>query len=152
MDSRARGPSSAAPGARFVPFWVRDPRETKRLCGAEGISSGKLGVAMLKTKFTELVGCTVPIQQAGMGDLSPPRLAAAVADAGALGMVGLTNAPLSYVVKSLDEMRKMTSGVFGANFLIPGLVDDATGKVDPAFAGCVEAAASRARVAGFVFG
>src|SRR5438093_1293671 len=152
MDSRARGPSSAAPGARFVPFWVRDPRETKRLCGAEGISSGKLGVAMLKTKFTELVGCTVPIQQAGMGDLSPPRLAAAVADAGALGMVGLTNAPLSYVVKSLDETRHLTSGAFGANFIYPGLVDESTGKIDPELAGVVEAAASRARVVEFFYG
>ncbi|TMA05934.1 MAG: nitronate monooxygenase, partial [Methanobacteriota archaeon] len=98
------------------------------------------------------MGCKVPIQQAGMGDVSSPRLAAAVADAGALGMVGLTNAPLSYVEESLDEMRKMTSGVFGANFLIPGLVDDATGKVDPEFAGVVEAAASRARVVDFFYG
>ena len=101
---------------------------------------------MLRTKFTELVGCTVPIQQAGMGDLSPPRLAAAVADAGALGMVGLTSAPLAYVVKSLDETRHLTSGIFGANFIYPGLVDETTGQVDPEFAGVVEAAASRASV------
>src|SRR6266550_3759341 len=107
------------------------------------------GIAILKTKFTELVGCTVPIQQAGMGDLAPPRLAAAVADAGALGMVGLTSAPLSYVVKSLDETRHLTSGVFGANFIYGGLVDESTGKVDPEFAGVVEAAASRARVVEF---
>src|SRR2546423_5485251 len=102
------------------------------------------GIATLKTKFTELVGCTVPIQQAGMGDLAPPRLAAAVADAGALGMVGLTSAPLSYVVKSLDETRHLTSGVFGANFIYGGLVDESTGKVDPEFAGVVEAGASPA--------
>ena len=36
---------------------------------------------MLKTKFTELVGCTVPIQQAGMGKIASPQLAAAVATA-----------------------------------------------------------------------
>src|SRR5207247_8063993 len=82
------------------------------------------GIAILKTKFTELVGCTVPIQQAGMGDLSPPRLAAAVADAGALGMVGLTSAPLSYVVKSLDEARHLTSAASGANFIYRGWVDE----------------------------
>src|SRR5205823_13005371 len=85
------------------------------------------GEAILRTRFTELVGCKVPIQQAGMGDVSSPRFAAAVADAGALGMVGLTNAPLSYVEKSLVEMWRMTSGVFGANFHIPCLVDDAIG-------------------------
>src|SRR5256714_5415650 len=110
------------------------------------------GIATLKTKFTELVGCTVPIQQAGMGDLAPPRLAAAVADAGSLGMVGLTSAPLSYVVKSLDETRHLTSGAFGANFIYLGLVDESTGKVDPEFAGVVEAAASRARVVEFFYG
>src|SRR5947208_9378261 len=110
------------------------------------------GIATLKTRFTELVGCTVPIQQAGMGDLAPPRLAAAVADAGALGMVGLTSAPLSYVVNSLDETRHLTSGVFGANFIYRGLVDESTGKVDPEFAGVVEAAASRARVVEFFYG
>src|SRR5207237_1167078 len=42
-----------------------------------------------------------------MGDVSSPRLAAAVADAGALGMVGLTNAPLSYGEKALDVRRKI---------------------------------------------
>ena len=35
---------------------------------------------MLTTRFTELVGCSVPIQQAGMGDLATPGLAAAVAE------------------------------------------------------------------------
>ena len=43
---------------------------------------------MLATRFTELVGCTVPIQQAGMGVVAQPELAAAVSEAGGLGMVG----------------------------------------------------------------
>ncbi len=106
---------------------------------------------MLKTRFTELVGCTVPSQQAGMGELASPRLAAAVADAGGLGMVGLVGAPPHYVVKSLDEVRRKTSGAFGANFIVPGLVDETTGKMDPEFAGAVEGAASRARVVGFFY-
>src|SRR6266849_6435771 len=38
--------------------------------------------AMLATRFTELVGCSVPIQQAGMGAVAPPELAAAVSEAG----------------------------------------------------------------------
>jgi nitronate monooxygenase len=40
---------------------------------------------MLTTPFTELVGCGVPIQQAPMGLVAPPRLALAVARAGGLG-------------------------------------------------------------------
>ncbi|MBU3870300.1 nitronate monooxygenase [Streptomyces sp. 4503] len=42
----------------------------------------------LRTRFTELVGCTVPVQQAGMGWVSGVDLAAAVSEAGGLGMVG----------------------------------------------------------------
>ena len=42
---------------------------------------------MLNTRFTELVGCSVPIQQAGMGAVAPPELAAAVSEAGGLGML-----------------------------------------------------------------
>src|SRR6266480_3895314 len=97
-------------------------------------------------------GLQGPDPAGGHGGRLFPSIGSRGADAGALGMVGLTNAPLSYVEKSLDEMRKLTSGVFGANFLVPGLVDDATGKVDPEFAGVVEAAASRARVVDFFYG
>jgi len=41
----------------------------------------------LATAFTDLVGCTIPIQQAGMGGVSTPGLAAAVSEAGGLGML-----------------------------------------------------------------
>ena len=75
---------------------------------------------MLKTRFTELVGCTVPIQQAGMGSHANPRLAAAVANAGGLGMVsvyGGYGGPPDNVAKMLDDTRSRTSGVYGANFI-----------------------------------
>jgi len=42
---------------------------------------------MLPTAFTALVGCRVPIQQAAMGRVASPALAAAVAGAGGLGMI-----------------------------------------------------------------
>ena len=45
------------------------------------------GPMTLTTRFTELVGCTVPIQQAGMGAAATPELAAAVSNAGGLGML-----------------------------------------------------------------
>lgn len=41
----------------------------------------------MDTSFTRLVGCTHPLQQAAMGGVSGPELAAAVACAGALGML-----------------------------------------------------------------
>jgi nitronate monooxygenase len=75
---------------------------------------------LLKTKFTELTGCRVPIQQAGMGDIASPSLAAAVANAGALGMVsvtGISDEP-PRVEKALQQARQLTKGVLGANFII----------------------------------
>jgi len=47
---------------------------------------------MLSTRFTTLVGCTIPMQPAGMGGASPPELAAAVSYAGAFGMVSTARA------------------------------------------------------------
>src|SRR5437899_1611691 len=71
---------------------------------------------MLQTKFTELLGCTVPLQQAGMGKIASPALAAAVADAGGLGMVsGIGAAPPEYVAKSLDELPRAAALAAGAS-------------------------------------
>jgi NAD(P)H-dependent flavin oxidoreductase YrpB (nitropropane dioxygenase family) len=41
----------------------------------------------MQTAFTQLVGCTHPLQQAAMGGVATPELAGAVARAGALGML-----------------------------------------------------------------
>ena len=107
---------------------------------------------MLRTRFTDLVGCTVPIQQAGIGKLASPALATAVAEAGGLGMVsGIATAPPEYVAKILDNIRRLTSGAFGANFIVAGARDDASGKLDPDFAKVVEVAASRARVVEYFY-
>ena len=105
---------------------------------------------MLQTKFTELLGCTVPLQQAGMGKVASPALAAAVADAGGLGMVsGIGAAPPEYVARILDGLRRSTSGAFGANFIVDGVRE--TGKLDADFLKVLEVAASRAPVVEFFY-
>jgi nitronate monooxygenase len=96
---------------------------------------------MLQTAFTKLVGCTVPIQQAGMGGVATPELAAAVADAGALGMVGGVRWPTAALIAALDDLRQRTRGCVGVNFLMPFL-DRAA----------VQAAASRVRLVEFFYG
>jgi NAD(P)H-dependent flavin oxidoreductase YrpB (nitropropane dioxygenase family) len=78
---------------------------------------------MLHTRFTDLVGCTVPIQQAGMGSLAIPGLAKAVADAGGQGMVSLTGLPLPMIAEILDKLRRQTTGVLGVNLLMPFVPD-----------------------------
>jgi len=101
---------------------------------------------MLTTRFTELVGCAVPIQQAGMGTgIATPRLAAAVANAGGLGMVSVYGYAPDVVARLLDSACQHTSGAIGANFLLVGL--------DPALVReCVAVAASRVRVVDFFWG
>ncbi|MGH3420153.1 MAG: nitronate monooxygenase, partial [Streptosporangiaceae bacterium] len=79
----------------------------------------------METAFTKLVGCRVPLQQAGMGWTATPDLAAAVADAGGLGMVAMPGAPAESVGAALDSLSQRTSGAFGVNFLIPLLDRDA---------------------------
>src|SRR6188508_2163901 len=73
---------------------------------------------MLTTRFTELLGCTVPIQQAPMGSFANPRLASAVANAGGQGMVTVTGAPAEVVAAKLDDALEQTPGPVGANFFI----------------------------------
>jgi len=95
---------------------------------------------MLTTAFTDLVGCQVPIQQAGMGGVATPEMAVAVADAGGLGMVNMVLQPADVVAAGLDALAKQTRGEVGINFLMPFLDVEA-----------VEAAASRVRVVEFFY-
>ena len=96
---------------------------------------------MITTPFTELVGCRIPLQQAGMGMVATPALAAAVADAGAVGTVALPLADPNQVAETLVELKTRTSGAVGINFLVPFIDRD-----------CVEAAADHARIVEFFYG
>src|SRR5215831_6300575 len=95
---------------------------------------------MLTTAFTDLVGCQVPIQQAGMGGVATPELAAAVADAGGLGMVSMVLQPADAVAAGLEALAKQTRGEVGINFLMRFLDPEA-----------VDAAASWVRVVEFFY-
>ena len=66
---------------------------------------------MIATRFTQLVGCAVPIQQAGMGAAAPPELAAAVSEAGALGMLGTARPGLTAITFAdlLEQVRSLTA-------------------------------------------
>jgi NAD(P)H-dependent flavin oxidoreductase YrpB (nitropropane dioxygenase family) len=66
------------------------------------------------TRFTDLIGCTLPLQQAGMSGTATPPLAAAVANAGALGMIGVGRQSLAAVERYLDEVAALTSAPIGA--------------------------------------
>jgi nitronate monooxygenase len=95
----------------------------------------------METRFTLLVGCEVPLQQAGMGGATTVELVVAVADAGALGMLGLGGAPPDAVGQAIGAVADRTAGVFGVNFLMPFLNRDA-----------VAVAAARSALVEFFFG
>jgi nitronate monooxygenase len=94
---------------------------------------------MLETRFTALLGCSLPVQLAGMGRIGTPQLAAAVTNAGGLGMLpgGTARAALEDL---LEELGSLTSGPFGVNFLVPFLDIES-----------VEAAAARAGLVEFFY-
>ena len=76
---------------------------------------------MPQTAFTRLVGCTVPIQLAGMGSILSPELAAAVSEAGALGQITFAGIEVDDAKRRLDKLTSLTSKPFGVNLLIPML-------------------------------
>lgn len=97
---------------------------------------------MLSTPFTDLVGCTVPLQLAAMGGgVTTPELVGAVCRAGGLGMMqrGGTR-PLR---ERLDELAEAGAAPFGVNFVPP------LGQIDAL--DDVRLAASRARLVEFFY-
>ncbi|MGY1823031.1 NAD(P)H-dependent flavin oxidoreductase [Geodermatophilus sp. SYSU D00079] len=101
-------------------------------------SRATAGDANMRTRFTALVGCSVPIQQAPMGALSSSDLAVAVADAGGVGTVSALGVPTETLIRRLDDMRRRTKGVLSVNILLEDTDEDA-----------VIAAAERVRVVDF---
>jgi NAD(P)H-dependent flavin oxidoreductase YrpB (nitropropane dioxygenase family) len=72
-----------------------------------------------RTPFTELVGCTVPIQQAGFGSSLNVELAAAVSGAGGLGMLGGALADRVALGAACDAIERLTDGPVGVNYVEP---------------------------------
>lgn len=96
----------------------------------------------METGFTRLVGCTVPLQLAGMGSILSPELAAAVSEAGALGQITFAGIPLDLVEQRLERLQSLTKKPFGVNLLIPYIEDFQV----------LDFAARRARVIDFFWG
>jgi NAD(P)H-dependent flavin oxidoreductase YrpB (nitropropane dioxygenase family) len=70
---------------------------------------------MIRTALTELLGIRYPVVQAAMGYVSGPRLAAAVSDAGGLGLIASATMSLAELDKAIEETAGQTAGPFGVN-------------------------------------
>ncbi len=94
---------------------------------AEG-SEGSTIHPALHTPFCDLVGVDVPIVQTGMGWVAGPRLVAATAEAGALGILASATMTFDQLEEAIDEVRDRTGRPFGVNLRTD--VEDVERRVD----------------------
>lgn len=73
---------------------------------------------MIKTPVCSLVGIEYPIFQGGMAWISDARLAAAVSNAGGLGVISAMNADAAYLRSQIRLTREMTDKPFGVNIML----------------------------------
>lgn len=73
----------------------------------------------MKTRITELLGCEYPILQGGMAWVAEHTLAAAVTNAGGVGLIAGGSAPIDYL---RDQIRQCKAAVgdktFGVNIML----------------------------------
>jgi len=84
---------------------------------------------MMKTEITELLGIEYPIIQGGMAWVAEQHLAAAVSNAGGLGLIGGASAPGEVIRTMIRECRKMTDKPFGVNVMLMSPYADDVAKV-----------------------
>lgn len=73
---------------------------------------------MLNSKLCPLLGIEYPIFQGGMAWIADGKLAAAVSNAGGLGIVAAGNAPGEYVRKQIRIAAAQTDRPFGVNIML----------------------------------
>lgn len=72
----------------------------------------------MNTRVTEMLGIEYPIIQGGMAWVAEHNLAAAVSDAGGLGLIGGANAPGEVVREEIKKARELTNKPFGVNIML----------------------------------
>ena len=72
----------------------------------------------MNTRITEMLGIEYPIIQGGMAWVAEHNLAAAVSEAGGLGLIGGANAPGEVVREEIRKARELTDKPFGVNVML----------------------------------
>lgn len=73
---------------------------------------------MIKTELCELLDIRYPVIQGGMAWISDGVLAAAVSNAGGLGIIAAGNADADYVTKQIKIASELTDKPFGVNVML----------------------------------
>lgn len=72
----------------------------------------------METKITTLLGIKYPIIQGGMAWVAEHHLAAAVSNAGGLGLIGAASAPADVVREEIRKCKELTDKPFGVNVML----------------------------------
>ena len=72
----------------------------------------------MKTAITQILGIEKPIFQGGMAWIAEARLAAAVSNAGGLGLISSINAGTEAVREEIRKARELTDKPFGVNIML----------------------------------
>ncbi len=72
----------------------------------------------MQTELTSLLGTRYPIIQGGMAWVAESHLAAAVSQAGGLGIIGAANAPAEWVRDQIRKTKELTDKPFGVNVML----------------------------------
>lgn len=72
----------------------------------------------METRITKLLGIEYPIIQGGMAWVAEYHLAAAVSEAGGLGLIGAASAPPEIVREQIREAKKLTDKPVGVNVML----------------------------------
>ena len=72
----------------------------------------------MKTRVTELLQIEYPVIQGGMAWVAEHHLAAAVSNAGGLGLIGAASAPPEVVREEIRKTKELTDKPFGVNVML----------------------------------
>lgn len=73
---------------------------------------------MWNTRITQLLNIKFPIIQGGMAWVATHQLAAAVSEAGGLGIIGAGNAPREVIREEIRKLKELTDKPFGVNIMM----------------------------------
>lgn len=73
---------------------------------------------MINTRLCEILNIKYPIIQGGMAWIATAELAAAVSEAGGMGMIGAGNAPAKVVEEEIVKAKELTNKPFGVNIML----------------------------------
>ena len=83
----------------------------------------------MQTEVTRLLGIEYPIIQGGMAWVADHHIAAAVSEAGGLGLIAAANAPAEWVREQIREAKKLTDKTFGVNIMLMSPSADEVAKI-----------------------